>query len=44
MPQAFDQLVQLLQALTLEKGGAAKQVGLSVPALAALLGQQAPTR
>jgi hypothetical protein len=45
VPQAFEQLVQLLQTLALDNSGAAaKQVGLSVPGLAALLGQQAPTR
>lgn len=42
VPQAFERFVQLLQAL--EESGASESVGLSVPGLAALLGQQAPTR
>lgn len=42
VPQAFERLVQLLQAL--EEGGAAETGGLSIPGLATLLGQQAPTR
>lgn len=42
VPQAFERLVQLLQAL--QENGAAESVGLSIPGLATLLGQQAPTR
>lgn len=46
VPQAFDRLVQLLQALEEGAGGGGESssVGLSIPGLASLLGQQAPTR